>query len=212
MNCFQKMNVCALLSLSVLSAKAQTTYMEMEQLTVNDQVTTVITASEPIRFVDISTDKVVGDQPINNTIRLKPKDNVYADGEVLAIVTIVTERYRTQYALLYTTRMQEAVTDKEIECSERNAYNNPAVSLSTADMTKYARQIWSSSAKYRNVATKMHRMVMRLNNIYSGKRVRDAAFFFIIMLVTFAATLLKPQKYVSSRTIQKCVEHVSTST
>lgn len=30
MNCFQKMNVCALLSLSVLSAKAQTTYMEME--------------------------------------------------------------------------------------------------------------------------------------------------------------------------------------
>ncbi len=147
------MNVCALLSLSVLSAKAQTTYMEMEQLTVNDQVTTVITASEPIRFVDISTDKVVGDQPINNTIRLKPKDNVYADGEVLAIVTI--------------TRMQEAVTDKEIECSERNAYNNPAVSLSTADMTKYARQIWSSSAKYRNVATKMHRMVMRLNNIYS---------------------------------------------
>ena len=46
----------------------------------------------------------------------------------------------------------------------------------------------------------------------SCKRVRDAAFFLIIMLVTFAATLLKPQKYVSSRTIQKCVEHVSTST
>ena len=45
-----------------------------------------------------------------------------------------------------------------------------------------------------------------------GKRIRDAAFFLIIMLVTFAATLLKPQKYVSSRTIQKCVEHVSTST
>ena len=47
---------------------------------------------------------------------------------------------------------------------------------------------------------------------HKSKRVRDAAFFLIIMLVTFAATLLKPQKYVSSRTIQKCVEHVSTST
>ncbi len=167
MNYFQKTGVCVLLSLCMLPTKAQTTYMEMEQLTVNDQVTTVITASEPIRFVDISTDKVVGDQPISNTIRLKPKDSVYADGEVLAIVTIVTERYRTQYALLYTTRMQEAVTDKEIQLSERSAYNNPAVSLSTADMTKYARQIWSSAAKYRGVATKKHRMVMRLNNIYS---------------------------------------------
>ncbi|WP_419558648.1 hypothetical protein, partial [Prevotella sp.] len=40
----------------------------------------------------------------------------------------------------------------------------------------------------------------------SCKRIRDAAFFLIIMLVTFAATLLKPQNYVSSRTIQKCVE------
>ena len=161
------MNVCALLSLSVLSAKAQTTYMEMEQLTVNDQVTTVITASEPIRFVDISTDKVVGDQPINNTIRLKPKDNVYADGEVLAIVTIVTERYRTQYALLYTTRVREAVTDKEIELRERDAYNNPAVSMSTAEMIRFARRIWNSPAKIRNVATKAHRMTMRLNNIYA---------------------------------------------
>ena len=50
------------------------TYQEMEQLTVNEQVTTVITASEPIRFVDISTDKIAGDQPINNTVRLKPKE------------------------------------------------------------------------------------------------------------------------------------------
>ena len=71
-----------------------------------------------------------GDLPINNTIRLKTKDNVCADGEVLAIVTIVTERYRTQYALLYTTRMQEAVTDKEIECSERNAYNLSLIHIS----------------------------------------------------------------------------------
>lgn len=157
--------LCALFACGM--AHAQTTYEEMEQLTVNEQVTTVITASEPIRFVDISTDKVVGDQPINNTIRLKPKDNIHADGEVLAIVTIVTERYRTQYALLYTTRMTEAVTDKEIREQERTAYNNPAVSMSTADMTRYARRIWASPAKFRNVATKQHRMVMRLNNIYS---------------------------------------------
>lgn len=115
---------------------AQRTYEEMEQLTVNEQVTTVITASEPIRFVDISTEKIAGDQPIDNIIRLKPKEGGHEDGEVLAIVTIVTERYRTQYALLYTTRVREAVTDKEIELRERDAYNNPAVSMSTAEMIR----------------------------------------------------------------------------
>ena len=149
------------------TAKAQQTYNEMEQLTVNEKVTTVITATEPIRFVDISTDKIAGDQPINNTIRLKPKEAGHEDGEVLAIVTIVTERYRTQYALLYTTRMQEAVTDKEVQPIEMTAYRNPAVSLSTEDMYRFARQVWLSPARYRNVSRRQHRMTMRLNNIYA---------------------------------------------
>lgn len=156
------------LGAATMGATAQTTYKEMEQLTVNEQVTTVITASEPIRFVDISTDLVAGDQPINNTVRLKPKEAGHEDGEVLAIVTIVTERYRTQYALLYTTRLTEAVSSKEVELSERTAYHNPAVSMSTEDMYRYARQIWTSPARFRNVSSKKHRMTMRLNNIYSA--------------------------------------------
>lgn len=158
--------VCALVALPSL---AQQTYQEMEQLTINENVTTVITASEPVRFVDISTDAVVGDQPINNTIRLKPKEgaDVHADGDILAIVTIVTERYRTQYALIYTTRLQEAVTDKQIQPYEMIPYHNPSVSMSTEEMTKYARKIWNSPARIRNVSTRQHRMTMRLNNIYS---------------------------------------------
>lgn len=157
----------AVFAASIQGVFAQQTYEEMERLTVNEQVTTVITATEPIRFVDISTDKVAGDQPINNTIRLKPKEGAHEDGEVLAIVTIVTERYRSQYALLYTTRLQEAVTDKVVQRMEQTAYHNPAVSLSTEDMYRIARNIWSSPAKWRDVKTKRHRMEMRLNNIYA---------------------------------------------
>jgi conjugative transposon TraN protein len=79
----------------------------------------------------------------------------------------VTERYRTQYALVYTTRVQEAVTDKEIYAAETTAYHNPAVSLFTEDMYRFARRIWTSPARYRNVSSKQHRMTMRLNNIYT---------------------------------------------
>ncbi|MCA4532235.1 conjugative transposon protein TraN [Bacteroides xylanisolvens] len=167
MNIKQKIAALTWGLLTVCPTFAQQTYEEMEQITVNEQVTTVITASEPIRFVDISTEKVAGDQPINNTIRLKPKEGGHEDGEVLAIVTIVTERYRTQYALLYTTRMKEAVSDKEIQLMERQAYRNPAVSLSSQEMYRYARQIWTSPAKFRNVSSKQHRMTMRLNNVYA---------------------------------------------
>ena len=166
---FRKACAAFVCTLSVMTASAQRTTDEMQLLTINENVTTVITASEPVRFVDISTDKVVGDQPINNTIRLKPKEGMETnkDGDILAVVIIVTERYRSQYALIYTSHLDEAVTDKAIALDERIPYNNPAVSMSTADMVKYAREIWTSPARYRNVSTRMHRMTMRLNNIYS---------------------------------------------
>lgn len=150
-------------------ANAQHGIDDMEYITVNENVTTVITATEPVRFVDISTDKVAGDQPINNTIRLKPKEGleVHKDGDFMGIVTIITERYRVQYALIYTKLAREAVSEKTIENREKMAYNNPSVSMSTEDMTRFARRIWNSPAKIRNVGTRMHRMTMRLNNIYS---------------------------------------------
>ena len=149
---------------------AQETASGLELLTVNDQVTTVITATEPIRFVDISTGKVAGDQPLSNTLRLKPKEgaDVNADGDVLAVVTVITERYRVQYGLIYTTRMNEAVTEKTILQTEVLPYNNPAVSMSTEEMARFARRVWDSPARYRNVGARKHHMNIRLNNIYSA--------------------------------------------
>ena len=150
------------------AVNAQKTMDCMQLLTVNENITTVITASEPVRFVDISTDKVVGDQPISNTIRLKPKEGVEVnrDGDILGVVTIVTERYRSQYGLVYTSRPEEAVTDKTILLDERTLYDNPAVSLSTEDMARYARKIWLTSSRYSR-KSKKHKVQMQLNNIYA---------------------------------------------
>ena len=152
-------------TLDISRAEAQNTLVDMEVLTVNENITTVITSSEPIRLVDISTDKVAGDQPISNTIRLKPKEKA-EDGDILGIVTIVTERYRTQYGLVYTSCMQEAVSDKEITLHERHPYHNPAVSMSMEDLYAYAHRIWASPATFRDVSYSRHRMKIRLNNIY----------------------------------------------
>lgn len=51
--------------------------------------------------------------------------------------------------------------------SEQTAYRNPAVSMSTEDMYSFARKVWNSPAKCRNVGSKKHKMKMRLNNIYA---------------------------------------------
>lgn len=161
-----KICMAAMLIVAASKMSAQTTPVEMEWLTVNENVTTIVTASEPIKLVDLSTDKIAGDQPIENTVRLKPKE-ASKDGDILAIVTIVTERYRTQYGLVYTSKMSEAVTDKEILPVERTAYAHPSVTMSQEEMYRHARRIWNSPARFRDVSCKGHGMRMRLNNIYT---------------------------------------------
>lgn len=160
--------ISAVLGLTSSALTAQTTPCEIGQLTVNANVTTVITASEPIRLVDISTDDVAGDRPLDNTLRLKPVSGEHEDGDMLSVVTVITERYRSQYALIYTTHMDEAVTDKEIGLCERIPYNNPEVTMTASDMAMYARRVWCSPVRFRDVATRAHRMTMRLNNIYAA--------------------------------------------
>ena len=58
MKTIKRIGALAVCALAALPSLAQQTYQEMEQLTINENVTTVITASEPVRFVDISTDAV----------------------------------------------------------------------------------------------------------------------------------------------------------
>ncbi len=162
----KKVVALMMMCLASIGANAQKTFYDMERLTVNENVSSIITASEPIRMVDISTDSIVGDKPLDNVIRLKPISSHHQDGEVMGIVTIITERYRVQYALVYTSKLEEAVTDKEVELVERNAFHNPEVSMSTTDMVAYAMKVWNSPAKYRGIITNQHKMKMRLNNIY----------------------------------------------
>ncbi len=213
-----KLGAFFLCAASALSASAQQTYNEMEQLTVNENVTTVITASEPIRLVDISTDKVVGDKPIENVIRVKPKEGGHEDGAVLAIVTVVTERYRSQYALIYTTRLEEAVSDKEVQMDERNAFHNPAVSMSTQDMVRYARRIWNSPAKYHstkkqqkatNVQDLMLEPTLLLDRSMSFQRgYRNVA---VLKKMTFpndkVLTIELSEKQISGRTISMTIDY-----
>ena len=163
-----KFRLCAFLAMcaTFLGSYAQKGFSDMEQLTMNENVSTIITASEPIRLVDISTDSIVGDKPLDNVIRLEPTSANHKDGEVMGIVTVITERYRVQYAMVYTSKLEEAVSDKEVELVERNAFHNPEVSMSTTDMVAYAMKVWQSPAKYRSTFTKNNRMTMRLNNIY----------------------------------------------
>ena len=69
---------------------------------VNEEVTTHVIMPENIKLVDISTDKIVGNQCADNIVRLKPSGLLH-DHELAGTITVIGERHLAQFDVVYTT-------------------------------------------------------------------------------------------------------------
>lgn len=155
----------------------------METVKVNREVSTHFVTGDPIKYVDISMNEVVGNLPLKNILRIKPieekikvknnrggwgeEDRTFIDGQSMGIVTIVTERSVSQYQLVYTEIPQDACSQYVIPLSEKSSYLNPDVSMSETEMVKFCWTVWNSKANYHDVRTKKDKMLFKLNNIYT---------------------------------------------
>ena len=110
---------------------------------VNDQVTTHLIMPENIKLVDISTDKLVGNQCADNIVRLKPKSTLM-DNELAGTVTVITVG-------------QEDIRD----------YTNPEVSMTQGDMSRLCWSIFMSRRKCFSVHGKQYGIRAQVNNIYT---------------------------------------------
>lgn len=135
-------------------------------LFVNEAITTHLVMPENIKLVDLSTDKVVGNQCADNVVRLKPNAPM-EHNEFLATITVIGERNIALYDLVYTTNTQLASPLFYIPSYDLNSYLNPSVKISQHDMNRYAWAIYTSGRKFYNITSKAYGLTMRINNIYA---------------------------------------------
>lgn len=135
---------------------------ELKVMYINKDVSTHFIALEEISYVDISNNKIVGDIPVGNVLRLKPIEEG-ANG----IVTIVTERYFVQYMLVYTDELDKVYTRHNIQYSELRSLMDPEKVLTKADMYDYASKMFVQKKRYYDVSTVSKRLKVTLNNIYT---------------------------------------------
>ncbi|MCK5208782.1 MAG: conjugative transposon protein TraN [Cyclobacteriaceae bacterium] len=130
---------------------------------VNELVSTHFVCSEPIAYVDISTDKVQGDMPISNILRIKPVSN---DKTELGIVTIVAQQYMVQYQLVYADSKN---ADKQISIQQEGSIGLivPEISLTHEEMKAFSTLILQTRKKRAKERKRKYRMEARLNNIYT---------------------------------------------
>jgi conjugative transposon TraN protein len=135
---------------------------ELKIMYVHKDVSTHLIAMEDIKYVDISTSDIVGDIPVKNTLRVKPVQE-----GACGVVTIITERYFTQYMLVYTSELAKAYTRYNIPYDELRNFMNPEVRLTRSEMTDYAHRMYVSNNKFYDVSSIGNLLRMTLNNIYS---------------------------------------------
>lgn len=135
-------------------------------LYVNETITTHLVMPENIKLVDLSTDKIAGNQCADNIVRLKPS-SAMENQQFIGTVTLVGERNIALYDLLYTKNPKEAATLYYVPTQHLSAYQNPSVKMPSKDIAQYAWAIFCSDRKFYNIKSKAYGVSMRVNNIYS---------------------------------------------
>lgn len=135
-------------------------------LYLNEAVTTHLVLPEHIKLVDLSTEKIAGNQCSDNIVRLKPSCPL-SDGAFVGTVTLIGERHIALYDLIYTADPRQALPLFYVPGKHLHGYQNPAVKMSGNAMAQYAWAIFCSGRRYHDIKTKAYGISMRINNIYA---------------------------------------------
>ena len=140
---------------------------------VNKDVTTHIIMPENIKLVDISTDRIAGDQCADNMLRLKPLTDSISmqippeEGDFMGAVTLIGERHVAQYNLVYTNNPMRSNAMYKVKYSTTDNYYNPEIPMTEGEMANYAWAISNTGRKYHTIRSKAFGIDAQIYNIYS---------------------------------------------
>ena len=156
---------------------------ELPYVAINENVSTHFVSKLNIDYTDLSTNNVVGDLPLKNILRIKPK----TASDNLGIATVVGESFFLQFRLIYSPEVDRADTHINLddpttfkyptkkmsntnevkdEVVPVNNYKNPNYSLSHSQLEKYANVLKKEKPNLNNVVSKKYQMKLKVNNIW----------------------------------------------
>lgn len=178
MDKFMKLALFVLIALFSLPSSAQTeagkNKEDLRIIYIHKDISTHLVSPEAVSYVDISIPDIIGDIPQPNTIRVKPT-KAGASG----VITIIGERYMTQYLLVYTEDLSKAYSRYNIPYSDVLSYINPESDMTHSQLYDYGYHMLISKNRFYNVSTKQFGIRAILNNIYT----MDKYFFLDISLL-----------------------------
>lgn len=143
----------------------------LPQLTINEDVSLHFISPEPIQYVDISTDNLVGDIPVENVFRIKltgeslPEDQ--EPKQTIGVVTIIGQKFIAQYDLHYDPSSSNMETQVKILPRDMNPLDVGSAALSDNQLRDFSLLAFSNKKKSLGIKNSQDGVSGTVNNIYT---------------------------------------------
>lgn len=124
---------------------------------------------EPIQFVDLSTERLIGDLPAENIARIKiAKDSLGRNSsfDELGVITVVGQSFMAQYKVNYRYRDGNIQTNIQIQPEDMQPIEFPRMKFSNYELTKLSKEIYQRKTKKPLREVKDMKLKIQLNNVY----------------------------------------------
>ena len=171
-----KLRIIILLFFSIsISALAQQNgtllKSQLPKVYIDEDISLHFLSPEPIQYVDISTNNMLGDIPLENVFRIKAVgdsvSNLNGHNKSLGVVTIIGQKFIAQYDLWYAHDERQLKTQIEILPINTSPLEAGEIPMSDQELRYFSTEIFKDKKKNKITQTTEYGVTGQVNNIYT---------------------------------------------
>lgn len=170
----QKIITLILLAISISGYAQQNGTLLKSQLPkiyIDEEISLHFLSPEPIQYVDISTDNMIGDIPLENVFRVKAirdsVSNLNGYNKSLGVVTIIGQKYIAQYDLWYAQDERQLKTQIEILPINTSPLEVGKIPMSDQELRYFSIEVFKEKKKDNITKNSQYGVSGQVNSIYT---------------------------------------------
>lgn len=144
---------------------------QLPKIYIDEDISLHFLSPEPIQYVDISTNKMIGDIPLENVFRIKAVldsvSNLNGYNKSLGVVTIIGQKFIAQYDLWYAHDERQLKTQIEILPINTNPLAVGEIPMSEQELRYFSTEAFKQKKKKNPIGSTEYGITGQVNNIYS---------------------------------------------
>ncbi len=144
---------------------------QLPKIYIDEEISLHFLSPEPIQYVDISTNNMIGDIPLENVFRVKAvRDSVYnlnGYNKSLGVITIIGQKFIAQYDLWYAHDERQLKTQIEILPINTSPLDVGAIPMSDQELRYFSTEAFKAKKSKNVIRNTQYGVTGQVNNIYT---------------------------------------------